>query len=168
MTDTGGYRGLILHWRRLPERQRGARLRHSSRALLGTLTGYGGQGGVCRWCERPTETKRTRWHKSCLSHYWVAVGRQNLWQLVDGSRLVHPLMPDGEPVPCAMCGDRAGEELDHRVALEVARLRGERALLRAFTIGNLQMLCNECHKVKTRDDVRLMADMRRGRQRMAL
>ena len=54
-----------------------------------------------------------------------------------------------------MCGERA-DEIDHRLAIEVARALGPAATLRAFTPDNLRWLCRSCHRRKTRQD-RLLA-----------
>ena len=46
-------------------------------------------------------------------------------------------------------------ELDHRLAINVARALGAEALRRSFTLENLQWLCSSCHRRKTRVDRRL-------------
>ena len=46
-------------------------------------------------------------------------------------------------------------ELDHRLAINVARAMGPEALRRAFTLKNLLWLCSPCHRRKTRMDRRL-------------
>ena len=48
-----------------------------------------------------------------------------------------------------MCGDPS-DEMDHRLAIEVARALGPEAMLRAFTPENLRWLCRGCHRHKTR------------------
>ena len=55
---------------------------------------------------------------------------------------------------CERCGGPAAE-LDHRLAINVARAVGPEALRRAFTLENLQWLCSSCHRRKTRLDRRL-------------
>ena len=50
-----------------------------------------------------------------------------------------------------MCGDPS-DEMDHRLAIEVARALGPEALLRAFTQDNLRWLCRDCHRRKTDQD----------------
>ena len=56
-----------------------------------------------------------------------------------------------------MCEGCAGpaDELDHRLAINVARAMGPEALRRAFTLENLQWLCSSCHRRKTTIDRRL-------------
>ena len=82
--------------------------------------------GVCRWCCE---------HDSCLDACRVASGQKPGMQLT-------------------MCLDCAGpaDELDHRLATNVARALGPQALRPAFTIENLQWLCQQCHRRKTRLD----------------
>ena len=53
-----------------------------------------------------------------------------------------------------MCGDPS-DEMDHRLAIEVARALGPAAMLRAFTPETLRWLCRSCHRRKTRQDRRL-------------
>ena len=55
---------------------------------------------------------------------------------------------------CEICGDPS-DEMDHRLAIEVARTLGPAAMLRAFTLDNLRWLCQSCHRRKTRQDRRL-------------
>ena len=55
---------------------------------------------------------------------------------------------------CEICGDPT-DEMDHRLAIEVARALGPAAMLRAFTLDNLRWLCRSCHRRKTRQDRRL-------------
>ncbi|MYE54516.1 MAG: hypothetical protein F4X34_04885 [Chloroflexi bacterium] len=52
-----------------------------------------------------------------------------------------------------MCGDPP-DEMDHRLAIEVARSLRPAAMLRAFAL-NLRWLCRSCHGRKTRQDRRL-------------
>ena len=47
------------------------------------------------------------------------------------------------------------DEMDHRLAIEVARALGPAAMLRAFTPDNLRWLCRGCHRRKTGQDRRL-------------
>ena len=50
-----------------------------------------------------------------------------------------------------MCGDPS-DEMDHRLAINVARALGPVAMLRAFTPDNLRWLCKSCHRRKTRQN----------------
>ena len=51
-------------------------------------------------------------------------------------------------------------ELDHRLAINVARALDPAALRRAFAQENLRWLCRECHRRKTRFDRRLARYLR--------
>ena len=42
------------------------------------------------------------------------------------------------------------DEMDYRLAIEVARALGPAAMLRAFTSDNLRWLCRSCHRRKTK------------------
>ena len=86
-----------------------------------------------------TASPSTRWHLYCLNAYRVASGQ-------------HP--DEMQRTLCEICGDPP-DEIDHRLAIEVARALGPAAMLRAFTIGNLRWLCRSCHRRKTRQDRRL-------------
>ena len=55
---------------------------------------------------------------------------------------------------CEKCGDPS-DEMDHRLAINVARALGPATMLRAFTPDNLRWLCRSCHRRKTRHDRRL-------------
>ena len=56
---------------------------------------------------------------------------------------------------CARAAEDPAAELDHRLAINVARAMGPEALRRAFTLENLHWLCSSCHRRKTRLDRRL-------------
>ena len=100
--------------------------------------------GVCRWCGDPTATLDLTWHRYCLDAYRVASGQK----------------PDQMQVTmCEGCGG-AADEVDHRLAINVARALGPQALRRAFTQENLRWLCHECHRRKTRLDWRLARYLR--------
>ena len=75
----------------------------------------------------------------CLNAYRVASGQHP-------DEIQHTL--------CKICGNPS-EEMDHRLAFEVARALGPAAMLRAFTLENLRWLCRSCHRRKTRQDWRL-------------
>ena len=95
--------------------------------------------GICRWCYERTASIRTRWHPYCLNAYRVASGQHP-------EEIQHTL--------CEMCGGPS-DEIDHRLAIEVARALGPAAMLRAFTPENLRFLCRSCHRRKTRQDRKL-------------
>ena len=127
------FRGLALHHRRHPSA-------HPRRLVTRTASwGEKPVTGVCRWCHEHTAAIHLTWHDYCLAAYRVASGQKPLGIQV---------------TMCEGCGGPAGE-LDHRLAINVARAMGPEALRRAFTLENLHWLCSSCHRRKTRLDRRL-------------
>ncbi len=127
-------RGLVLHHRRHPSA-------HPRRLVTRTASwGEPSVRGVCRWCHEHTATIHLTWHDYCLAAYRVASGQKPLGIQVT--------------TMCEGCGGPAAE-LDHRLAINVARAMGPEALRRAFTLENLHWLCSPCHRRKTRLDRRL-------------
>ena len=126
-------RGLVLHHRRHPSA-------HPRRLVTRTVSwGEPPVRGVCRWCHEHTAAIHLTWHDYCLAAYRGASGQK----------------PGGIQVTmCEGCGGPAAE-LDHRLAINVARAMGPEALRRAFTLENLHWLCSPCHRRKTRLDRRL-------------
>ena len=101
--------------------------------------------GWCSWCGLSIGEKgRRKWHRHCLLYFNAARTQ------------THFLFRGGE-IPCGICGQRNGHELDHRVAIGLAGRRGRRDLIRAFLPENLWMVCGECHRAKTRQDRELMS-----------
>ena len=126
-------RGLVLHHRRHPSA-------HPRRLVTRTASwGEPPVRGVCRWCHEHTAAIHLTWHDYCLAAYRVASGQKPLGIQV---------------TMCEGCGGPAAE-LDHRLAINVARAMGPEALRRAFTLENLHWLCSSCHRRKTRLDRRL-------------
>ena len=126
-------RGLVLHHRRHPA--------DHSRRLVNRTTRWKEPpaNGICRWCYERTAHIKTRWHPYCLNAYRVASGQHP-------DEIQHTL--------CEICGDPS-DEMDHRLAINVARALGPATMLRAFTPDNLRWLCRNCHRRKTRQDRRL-------------
>lgn len=125
-------RGLVIHHQRHPSTH--------PRRLVRRVRTWGERpvNGLCRWCGEHTSSIRLTWHSYCLNAYYVASGQKPSMQIT-------------------MCEDCAGpaDELDHRLAISVARALGPQALRRAFTLENLQWLCRSCHQRKTREDLSL-------------
>ena len=126
-------RGLVLHHRRHPAEHPRRLVNRTARWEDPPVK------GVCRWCYELTASPTTRWHRYCLNAYRVASGQHP-------DEIQHTL--------CEICGDPS-DEMDHRLAIEVARALGPAAMLRAFTPDNLRWLCRDCHRRKTRQDRRL-------------
>ena len=136
-------RGLVWHVRRI-ERDVGKRLfQHGRRDLVGNLT-YGAwrpSWGTCSWCQRSC-SKSKKWHRPCLQAYGAARGLTK-WPNKSRSLL--------RAAACEECG-KPGTEIDHRLAIGIAHLKGRRYILRAFLLSNLRWLCSECHRIKTAAD----------------
>ena len=92
------------------------------------------------WYGDLTATIDLTWHCYCLDAYRVASDQK--------PEHIHRTM-------CEICAGPS-DELDHRLAINVARALGPAALRRAFVQENLHCLCRECHLRKTRFD-RLLA-----------
>ena len=101
-------RGLVLHHRRHPAEH--------PRRLVNRTASWGEPpvNGICRWCYELTASPRTRWHRYCLNAYRVASGQHP-------DEIQHTL--------CEICGDPS-DEMDHRLAIEVAHALGPTAMLR--------------------------------------
>ena len=122
-------RGLVIHHRRHPSAH--------PRRLVRRTRNWGERpvSGVCRWCREHAASIQLTWHGYCLDAYRVASGQKPAMQLT----------------MCQGCSGPA-DELDHRLAINVAPALGPLDLRRAFTLENLQWLCNSCHRRKTRLD----------------
>lgn len=127
-------RGLAIHHRRHLSK-------HARRLILRTARWKEpAVRGICRWCGDPAATIDLTWHRYCLDAYYVASGQRP-------SELQRTM--------CEICAGPS-DELDRRLAINVARALGPEALRRAFVQENLRWLCRECHLRKTRFD-RLLA-----------
>lgn len=151
------YRGIVRHV--LPRLRRwswtvGSGIR---RATSVTPAGYGrNTTGRCCWCGLILDEKRqVWWHRECRRYYYMLSGAREAY----GDLAI--------PLADCPCG-QGGVELDHRVPIGLAALRGPRAFVRAFLPANLQWLCALCHKAKTAQDKRDIADCKAGRIRMRL
>ena len=106
--QTPAARGLVLHHRRHPTE-------HPRRLVNRTASWEDPPvNGVCRWCYELTASPQTRWHRYCLNAYRVALGQHP-------DEIQHTL--------CEICGNPS-DEMDRRLAIEVARALGPTAMLR--------------------------------------
>ena len=101
------YRGIVRHV--IPQvRERG--IRHPGHGPVRRdsvyLQGWKAPGGTCLWCGREAPTRRHRWHSRCAKFYLHFRG--------------HPASPPG-PARCRMCGGDEHCEVDHKLAIGVAR-----------------------------------------------
>lgn len=104
--------------------------------------------GTCKWCFRQTEGRRL-WHPGCVSQYSAAKGSN---RKADGL----PVLDTKEI--CAKCGNEA-TEIDHILALSLARHHSWRVYVKAHALANLQWLCRACHKEKTKIDKGILAKL---------
>ena len=119
-------RGLVSHHRRHPSK-------HARRLVLRTQRWTDTRvRGVCRWCGDPAATIDLTWHRYCLDAYRVASGQ-------------HPA--ELQRTMCEVCAGPS-DELDHKLAINVARALGPEALRRAFVQENLRWLCRGVSPVK--------------------
>ena len=170
---SGPARGLIMRLQR-------CKIIDKGRALIDTTFMPGQPGlkiGDCQWCFQPTGNKRRQWHDDCARWYGVAKGRtrygnipllithaqwkagiKRRWEWLDGDldrEMKDCPHPHPESFDCEECGEPWWDEIDHRIALSIARkmrAAGDRRWWRAWTPGNLRPLCRKCHAAKTRGD----------------
>ena len=155
-------RGYILHVYG-PVKKRG----QPSLMISGRSPVYGSYGlrkskpkGCCAWCRTPLDPgqhPRANFHPNCAPWLSIAKGQRTT---ASGDWVV-------PRAPCSTCGAH-GIELDHRTPIGLAALQSPRCYARAFLPSNLQWLCSPCHRYKTREDIRLIADTKAGRIRMVL
>lgn len=122
-----------------------ARTWEKRRGLLDGTAHPDGRGkpGHCGWCGLPTSTGT---HPECYVAYKVAYGEP----------------ASGVALSACPCG-LAGDELDHRIPLGLARKVGTPWLVvRAWSCGNIQSLCRHCHVAKSRHDSRLIRSAENG------
>lgn len=142
--DSGPIRGLL-------GRLRAGDVSHEGRTLVKDLPRR--TPGTCRWCAQSTEGYRASWHNRCVRFYELMSGSTSRWS-------------PGAWV-CDECGTtRALLEIDHRVALSVARerqLAGDPRWWLAWLPGNLRVLCHACHTAKTTSDRQSLKRLRAAR-----
>ena len=132
--------------------------------------------GCCRWCRLPVKGRK-HWHRACGLMFTACSGSvSNIYGT--------PVIPVQS---CETCGAAYTAkrvpwhlrfedswkdqdcfpghlELDHRIAISVARTKGPDAFVRAFLPGNLRWLCGDCHKEKTKLDRKELAAIKRSRR----
>ena len=126
------------------------------RCLIRNIRTHPRDGGRCTWCGDPTRGKAYRWHPDCVFAYRCAIG---------STQGLGPAVWDAEKRGCATCGSRKQLEVEHRIALGVAaRIWTPHVVLRAWSLRNIQLLCHECHRAKTKLDRQEMVRMDRARR----
>ena len=142
-------RGLIYHWREHIDAGGGG-----ARQLILWANNWADAqrkpDGCCRWCRLPIGGEKranARWHDDCHTAYLIAAGNH------------YGIIPLDKCMGCP----KAAAVTDHRLAICVAAELGAAALIRAYTLDNLQPLCQDCHNRKTRVDL-LIARALNGRR----
>lgn len=126
--------------------------------------------GSCRWCgERITEGARIlarRWHRACVTAYkiacWPAQARFHVWVKDKGicqlcrhdlaaDCAAHPWNVENENLPVehfrkVLCNWGPRWQCDHIVPL----IEANRNDLSLWSLSNLRVLCDGCHKGETR------------------
>lgn len=153
-------RGLLRHWRRCWGHHRRPPPRHYQRELIPSFGNARRERGICCWCGRPCGPRAHYWHDGCARAFAAAKGLQR--------QPGYGPLP-GRPYRCAGCGvERASPydfDVDHRVALSVAwASRNWRTVIRAYTLQNLQYLCQPCHRTKTAADRIALTAARKSRR----
>lgn len=161
-----GLRGLVRHIRSLPSPG------GNKRAAVGSYLGpyYGNTDkppwGRCKWCwgevERGPTGRPRMWHESC-HHYRAAAQGTPTGAGAPRGELVDIETPYGpnRRERCVACG-KAGlinMELDHILAIGVARRLGLPFWRRAMSPENVWWICRRCHVAKTAFDRALMRSL---------
>jgi len=111
------------------------------------------------WCGLPKKdfAREKKWYNSkfCSDEHY-----KNWWFRTDNTAFHrHKFMHQGSKI-CEICGNepvvtpfRSGLEMDHIIAIVLGG--------HPWHYDNLQMICSECHKQKTKSDVGILAFWRR-------
>ena len=113
--------------------------------------------GNCLWCGQRVGRGQRTWHNTCVVWHSITRGQR---RSVGGQWVVKP-----QSCPCG----QPAQELDHHTPVMLAARRGIRSYVRAFLPENLQWLCRECHRRKTKEDAAAIARVKRlaqGRQQL--
>ena len=104
--------------------------------------------GNCRYCGKKTATGRHHWHDKCAA----------IWTVMNNTREARFAVRQRDKGRCARCKKKVERwDVDHRVPLMAAerdkwgRVPWSWAWL--WRLGNLQTLCEPCHKEKTKEDL---------------
>ena len=147
-------RGIVRHITNTDKPAKG----RSAVKAMGSSYGQKRPWGTCKWCGMETAPRRM-WHDKCAEQYFAAQGNPNGGGAIRGN-LVE--LPDGNRrQACAACGKAgyASMELDHIMAIGIARRLGLYFYRRAFLPENLWWICGPCHKVKTAFDRAFMRSL---------
>ena len=161
-----GLRGLVRHLTSMPAPD--ANQRQAVGSYLAPY--YGGAlkppWGRCQWCwgevERGPTGRPRSWHKSCHEYRAAAQGSPSGADAPLGelTKIDGPYGPTRRH-RCIACGNVSMDwmELDHILAIGVARRLGLSFYRRAMTPDNVWWICRSCHVVKTAFDRALMRSL---------
>ena len=143
-------KALIRHVRRMQDEG----VKPTSRDLVGYAPIV--PRGTCKWCNGKTEPRKN-WHGPCVKAY--ACARGQVW-----------MMPQRRGFKkCQICGNTEADtdyevalEVDHRLSLALASYYEPRDWIRAWWYTNLRWLCHTCHVQKTRKDIFLINQCKKG------
>ena len=152
-----GLRGVVRHIRTVKR----ARAAVSS---LGSRPGEKRNWGVCKWCGLPIQEGRRLWHFACTGYYYAFWAQPSGRGAIPTGEMVDVDTPYGRTIQrptCPACGEAGLThfELDHILAIGVARRLGLRFYRRAYLPENLWWICERCHKAKTAFDRALMRSL---------
>ena len=116
------------------------------RALVSPAANWRKTKGKCPWCNQPSSEPQPGWHTLCRRYYFAARGATHY----EVNGIATPLVAKTR---CAECGGVANE-IHHIVSLAVARNTRGTEMLKAWTVQNLQWLCESCHNSKTVTEIR--------------
>ena len=154
-----GLRGIAKHITRLPA------VGENQRKAVGNFRESYQKGGkppwgTCKWCllsVPKSESGRPRmWHEHCHEYRQAAQGAPTGTTAIRGDfmEIQSPYGGTNERLQCPACGkaDFVSMELDHIMAIGVAKRFGLWVFKRAFTPENLWLICEPCHRAKTAFD----------------
>ena len=159
---SGPVRGLLLRAKRLPA------FMVSGRGLVHSkwVRAWGDfpPKGTCLWCRQPCRRARN-WHQDCVTAYLVAKGQvrypgttkrivasRTCQECGCDLRAKHPIERRREKGSLiTRYSNVVPGEVDHRYPLWRAAIdhqNGVRGWWKAWTVGNLQIICRDCHLAK--------------------
>lgn len=110
---------------------------------------------ICPVCNKENKRQYRCCSKECTQEFWKIA----FWSNTDKFIKIIKEKSNGK---CAMCGKEAKSiyknnkcefDIDHIVPIALGG--------NEFDIGNMQILCEDCHKLKTKIDIRKIAKIRR-------
>ena len=104
--------------------------------------------GKCGYCGAPLPKRRRNWCSDECVRKIAAEGND--------FRALREMAFKRDGYACVNCNSTKNLECDHIIPVELAPERQN-------LVCNLQTLCSRCHKLKTKQDIRNIAAVRRGK-----